>query len=82
MSTRKLKDPEVKSVKSRKTVSSSVKKSVTRKSTPKTDVWPKVVKGSHLTVTTYENGKADLVWDYDQLLKEVRSAIASVESKS
>ena len=43
--------------------------------------WPKVTKGNHLTVTTHENGKTELVWDDEALAKEVRDAIASVESK-
>jgi len=43
--------------------------------------WPKVVKGSHLTVTTFEDGKVKLEWDDEQLLKDVREAIASVEAK-
>ena len=38
-----------------------------------------VVKGSHLTVTTHPDGRTELVWDDEQLLKEVREAIASVE---
>ena len=42
---------------------------------------PKVVKGSHLTVTTYPNGKVELEWDWDALVKEVREACASVENK-
>lgn len=41
-------------------------------------VWPKVVEGSHLTVTTHEDGRTELVWDDNQLLKEVREAIASI----
>ena len=41
---------------------------------------PSVVKGTHLTVTTHEDGKTTLEWDDEQLLKEVREAIASVES--
>lgn len=40
--------------------------------------WPKVKKGTHLTVITYEDGKTELQWDDEQLLKEVREAIASV----
>lgn len=43
-------------------------------------VWPKVVVGNHLTVTTYEDGKTDLVWDDNALMEEVRAAIASVEN--
>jgi hypothetical protein len=40
---------------------------------------PTVVKGSHLTVTTFPDGKTVLEWDDEQLLKEVREAIASAE---
>ena len=40
---------------------------------------PSVVKGTHLTVITDENGKTTLEWDDEQLLKEIREAIASVE---
>ena len=47
----------------------------------KTVAGPSVVKGTHLTVITDENGKVTLEWDDEQLLKEVREAIASVEKK-
>jgi S-adenosylmethionine/arginine decarboxylase-like enzyme len=40
-----------------------------------------IVKGSHLTVTTFPNGKTELVWDDEALLREVKAAIASVETK-
>ena len=40
---------------------------------------PKIDKGSHLTVTTYPDGRTELVWDDDALLRDVREAIASVE---
>lgn len=40
---------------------------------------PKVVKGSHLTVTTFPDGSTKLEWDDDALLREVREAIAGVE---
>jgi hypothetical protein len=40
---------------------------------------PTVVVGSHLTVITHPNGRTELLWDDEQLLKEVREAIASVE---
>lgn len=49
----------------------------TRKKTPAA-TWPQVTKGTHLTVTTYEDGRTELVWDDKQLLEEVRQAIASV----
>lgn len=40
--------------------------------------WPKINQGTHLTVKTYEDGRTELQWDDEQLLKEVREAIASV----
>ena len=42
--------------------------------------WPKVVQGTHLTVKTFEDGSTELIWDDEQLLKEVREAMASVET--
>jgi len=42
--------------------------------------WPKIQQGTHLTVKTFEDGSTELVWDDEQLLKEVREAIASVET--
>jgi len=41
--------------------------------------WPKITQGTHLTVITYEDGRTELQWDDEQMLKEVREAIASVE---
>jgi hypothetical protein len=52
-----------------------------KKTETTTSEWPKVTVGTHLTVTTYENGKTELKWDDDQLRKEIREAIASVEQK-
>lgn len=43
--------------------------------------WPKMNQGTHLTVKTFEDGHTELVWDDEQLSKEVREAIASVENK-
>jgi hypothetical protein len=40
---------------------------------------PTVVKGSHLTVTTFPDGRTELLWDWDALVNEVREACASVE---
>lgn len=39
-----------------------------------------VVKGSHLTVTTYPDGRTELEWDDEALLRDVQEAIASVAS--
>ena len=49
----------------------------TRKKKENTE--PTVVKGNHLTVTTYPDGKTMLEWDDEALLKEVREALNSVE---
>ena len=35
------------------------------------EVWPKVKKGTHLTVYTYENGSTKLEWDDEQLRREI-----------
>jgi hypothetical protein len=42
--------------------------------------WPKIEQGTHLTITTYENGRTELVWDWDALVSEVRVAILKAES--
>ncbi len=44
--------------------------------------WPKIQQGTHLIVKTFEDGSTELVWDDEQLLNEVREAIASVEIAS
>ena len=40
---------------------------------------PTVVKGNHLTVITHPDGRTELEWDDEALLKEVREAIAAYE---
>ena len=42
--------------------------------------WPMINQGTHLTVKTFEDGSTELIWDDEQLLKEVSEAIASVDS--
>jgi YD repeat-containing protein len=39
-----------------------------------------VVKGSHLTVTTHPDGRTELEWDDEALLRDVRAATAGVVS--
>ena len=39
-----------------------------------------VVKGSHLTVTTFSDGRTVLEWDDAALLRDVRAAILKAES--
>jgi hypothetical protein len=41
-----------------------------------------VVKGSHLTVTTFSDGRTVLEWDDDALLRDVRAAISEAESSN
>jgi len=41
---------------------------------------PTVVKGSHLTVKTFEDGRTELIWDWDALVSEVRAACLKAES--
>lgn len=41
-----------------------------------------VVKGSHLTVITFSNGKTELVWDDEALLRDVRKALTEYENPS
>lgn len=43
------------------------------------DQWPKVTKGSHLTVTTYEDGRTELEWDDEALQRDVDEAIKSAK---
>ncbi len=38
---------------------------------------PTVVKGSHLTVTTFPDGTTKLEWDDEALLRDVREALAN-----
>jgi hypothetical protein len=40
--------------------------------------WPRVEKGSHLTVYTYEDGSTKLEWDDAALQRDVEAAILSV----
>ena len=47
----------------------------------KLPVYPKITRGSHLTVTEYEDGRTELVWDHDALQRDVDAAIASVSTK-
>jgi hypothetical protein len=42
---------------------------------------PTVVKGSHLTVTTFPDGSTKLEWDDDALLRDVQTAIANYEAE-
>ena len=43
-------------------------------------ILPKVEKGSHLTVTTYPDGRTLLEWDDEALTRDVKAAILKAES--
>jgi hypothetical protein len=61
-------------------LATDAKKIIKKKSKPvKPATQPRVVKGNHLTVTTYEDGRTELVWDDAVLLKEVQDAILQYE---
>ncbi len=42
--------------------------------------YPYVTIGTHLTVTEYEDGRTELVWDDEVLLREVQDAIKAHEA--
>jgi hypothetical protein len=44
-----------------------------------TNEWPKINKGSHLTVKTFEDGQTELIWDDEALLKDVQNALTEYE---
>ena len=39
--------------------------------------WPKINQGSHLTVKTFEDGRTELEWDHDALMRDVQAALAT-----
>ena len=41
---------------------------------------PVIVQGTHLTVTTWPDGRTELKWDDEALLREVQNAILKYES--
>lgn len=45
-----------------------------------TEVWPKVIRGSHSTRTEYQDGRVEFVTHWDELERDVRAAILKFES--
>lgn len=43
--------------------------------------WPKISQGSHLTVKTFEDGRTELIWDDEALMRDVQEAIDSYEAQ-
>jgi hypothetical protein len=60
---------------SRKRQIAKLQNEVESKNVP-ADGWPRITQGSHLTVKTFEDGKTELIWDDDALLRDVRAALA------
>jgi hypothetical protein len=42
--------------------------------------WPVINQGSHLTVKTFEDGRTELIWDDEALMRDVQNAILKAES--
>ena len=42
--------------------------------------WPVINQGTHLTVKTFQDGRTELIWDWDALVSEVRAACLKAES--
>ena len=40
-----------------------------------TENWPKITKGSHITITEHQNGRVEMTWDWEQLNKDINDAI-------
>jgi hypothetical protein len=51
----------------------ATKKNSTKKASD--SVWPKVIQGSHSTITEYEDGRIDMTWDWNKLNKDINDAI-------
>lgn len=45
----------------------------------KSEKWPKITVGTHLTVTEFEDGRTILAWDDVALQRECEEAIASLD---
>lgn len=43
--------------------------------------WPKINQGSHLTVKTFEDGRTELIWDYEALVRDVSAATKKSKGK-
>lgn len=40
-----------------------------------TEIMPKIIQGSHSTITEYRDGRVEMTWDWDKLNKEINDAI-------
>lgn len=52
-----------------------------KKSTETDQSWPKVVQGSHSTITTHEDGTTEIETNWTALAKDIDTAIAAYEKK-
>lgn len=41
--------------------------------------FPRVTKGTHLTVTEHQDGTVEMDWDWDKLVEEINQAISKIE---
>lgn len=42
--------------------------------------WPKITQGSHLTVKTFADGRTELIWDDEALIRDVQNALTDYEN--
>jgi hypothetical protein len=52
-----------------------------KKKSQEADTEPVVIKGSHLTVIKYPDGRTKLEWDDEALARDVREAIESYQTE-
>lgn len=41
--------------------------------------FPKVIKGSHVTITEHKDGTVDMEWDWEKLVEEINQAITKID---
>lgn len=61
---------------------SKSKNKINKVESKKTEKWPKIEKGSHLTVTRFEDGTVEMIWDDEMLLKDIETAILTHKSQN
>ena len=58
----------------------TTKKKTAKKENTAANGWPRITEGSHLRVIEHENGRRELQWDDEALMRDVRAAILKAES--
>jgi hypothetical protein len=58
----------------------ATKKGSSKKVNVPANDWPHITEGSHLKVIEHENGRRELQWDDEALMRDVRAVILKAES--